>query len=234
MSRWRQVSCWPEIRLERVAVACEPPGMSTSGASRPQTRMRSSCELIQKVSPSTTRVTRPVKVSGAAGFARPGATREVGVARTGGERDDEDSCSDALDAQAAPVSSAALVGGASHMSGVTSADQVAAAALPARHLVVLGGDVEALDAEVAALGDARDAAVVVAPFFGHRLVLRIGLRHRDAARAEPIDQRLGLEHGRPPRLQRRPDASKHDITPPTPAGVWAIGARQASRRRRQG
>ena len=52
------------------------------------------------------------------------------------------------------------------------------------------------------LGDAGDAPVVLAALLGHRLVAREGLRHLDAARAEPVDQRLGLEHGRPARLQR--------------------------------
>lgn len=34
MSRWRQVSRWSEISVVCAAVACEPPGVSTSGASR--------------------------------------------------------------------------------------------------------------------------------------------------------------------------------------------------------
>ncbi|MFO1050483.1 MAG: hypothetical protein U1E52_21605 [Geminicoccaceae bacterium] len=99
----------------------------------------------------------------------------------------------------------------------SSTDEVAAAALPPRHLVVLGGNVEALDGEVATLGNASDAPVVLAPLLGDRLVARKGLRHLEAARAEPVDQRLGLEHGGPARPQRRPDAIEH-APPHNPGG----------------
>ena len=51
---------------------------------------------------------------------------------------------------------------------MASPDQIAPAALPARHFVVFGRNVQALDPEVAPLGDARDHPIVFPPRLGQR------------------------------------------------------------------